>query len=291
MQALHHSATSNHCTLDEMDGLGRQVRNITRTRLRLGSQTTFSPLLFFVPLHTQMLLVDPSIQRAFDRIDCTPTSCGSHHVTFNPGEDVPRHSSPSSTGLPHKIDRPSTTTAPPSTTSSVTTIQQATAARPCHHPRRSMEEYVFEWKRVFTVDGLQHYNYLPSVYSSVLSASILFNQAVILHTGGVPKSRRALERALTLYSMAAKRLFEGCPRHLLMADEYTTTLTCAVLNNTGYLLHQMGEYGGSQLCFTRMNEFLHQLGPSQSIHEKRRRDEFGLNILIFWRPLSGAASA
>jgi hypothetical protein len=25
MQALHHSATSHHCTLDEMDYLGRQV--------------------------------------------------------------------------------------------------------------------------------------------------------------------------------------------------------------------------------------------------------------------------
>jgi hypothetical protein len=233
-----------------------------------------------------MLLVDPSIQRAFDKIDCSPTHCGSHRVTSIPGE-AGREIKPATTTLPHKIDRPTSTSIEPPPASVVT---MSTTTRSTN-TRRSMDEYVFEWKRVFTVDGLQHYNYQPLVYSSVLSASILFNQAVVLHTGGVPTSRRALERALTLYSMAAKRLFEGCPRHLLMEDEYTTTLTCAVLNNTGYLLHQMGEYGGSQLCFTRLNEFLHQLGPSQSIHEKRRRDEFGLNILIFWRPLSGAAAA
>lgn len=234
-----------------------------------------------------MLLVDPSIQRAFDKIDFTPTHCGSHHVASIPGEGSNNASRDlqSSAQRLHKIDRP-----PAATAADATMMMNSTRHRRID-ARRSMDEYVFEWKRVFTVDGLQHYNYRSSVYISILSTSILFNQAVVLHTGGVPMSRRALERALTLYSMAAKQLFDGCPYHLLVADEYTTTLTCAVLNNTGYLLHQMGEYGGSQLCFGRMNEFLHQLGPAQSIHEKRRRDEFGLNILIFWRPLSGAAAA
>jgi hypothetical protein len=103
---------------------------------------------------------------------------------------------------------------------------------PMNHPASNhMDVSLFEWKRVFTIDGLQDYGYNPSMYRCVVSVSVLFNQAIVLHMGGVPTSRRSLERALTLYSMAARRLFDGCSRDLLMVDGYSTTLTCAVLNN------------------------------------------------------------
>lgn len=259
MQALHYSAGTSSL-LDEMDGISHQVR--------LTSPTFLALLTYF-----QMLLVDPTIQRAFDRIDNTPnqhlftTSFDSSHPSrrsFNSGVDNNKK---------HK-----------------STIA-AESSQLGGNSHSGTDECAFQWKRVFSVDGLQCYDFDPAIYASILSASILFNQAIVLHTGGVPSSRRSFERALTMYSMAAKRLFDTRSTALLMANEFTMTLTCAVLNNTGYLLHQMGEHDGSKLCFTRLNEFLHQLPPPHSVQEKQRRDEFGLNILILWNPLSGAAAA
>lgn len=159
--------------------------------------------------------------------------------------------------------------------------------------RLIVEEISFVWTRVISIQQLigTGCQYDQATWFALVKSVVYFNQALILHSGLVQVGKRALERSLTLYSMALKQLFEFCPKDALQCNPYAITLTCAVLNNTGYLLYETGEFECSRLCFTRMNQFLTQLGPPMSTEDRKHREEFGLNVLIFWRPLTAAGAA
>lgn len=162
---------------------------------------------------------------------------------------------------------------------------------------RRREEDAFVCAGVISVEQLiadcstSPLHWTGSTMFSLTQAAIYFNQALLLQIGVAQPSKRAVYRSLTLYSMAMKQLFDHCPPTSLQTRSSTINLTCAVLNNTGYLLFETAEFECSRLCFQRMNLFLNQLGPPLSDEDRYRREEFGLNILLFWKPLTGAGAA
>lgn len=232
MQAMHHSCGGK--TRTELDSFSRQL-----------------------------LLVDPSVQRAFDHIESSGAL-----LSENPMGDDEKDEPPS------KMMKPEN------------------GGKEFEHSNvtQSIDSH-FMWTEVFAIQGLQYLPCGPGVYFSMAMSIILYNEALMLHRGHVFNSRRCLERALTFYSMSGRALLENCPRDTLESHNYTAILCCGILNNTGYLLHQMGDFQASRLCYARMNEFLLRLRPPKSAEEKLQREEFGLNFILFFRSLSTAAAA
>lgn len=127
-------------------------------------------------------------------------------------------------------------------------------------------------------------------------ATDLYNMAVILQQGHVmSRMSNCLERGLVLYSYAGELLWNNLGYTMLMTDRpggaAVSKLYCAVLNNTGYLLHQMGQYSWSQLFFQRLYQFLELLGPAKDAEEQRERDTFQLNVVVLYCTLTTAAAA
>ena len=153
--------------------------------------------------------------------------------------------------------------------------------------------------------------YIPATYDEydshqyvVAVATDLYNLALILHRGQVMhRLSSCLERSLVLYSYAGELLWNHLGYNLLQKPKPQqhrngsnnnaplSHLYCAILNNTGYLLHQMGHYDWSQLFFQRLYQFLELLGPASEDQERRERDAFQLNVVVLYRTLTGAAAA
>ena len=145
----------------------------------------------------------------------------------------------------------------------------------------------------------------------VAVATDLYNLALILHRGHVvDRLSGCLERSLILYTYAGELLWNHLGYNLLQkpkppqqahdhnhhryhdaGDASLSHLYCAILNNTGYLLHQMGYYDWSQLFFERLYQFLELLGPASEEQERRERDDFQLNVVVLYKTLTAAAAA
>lgn len=233
MQALYYSRGSRH---EDMDPLGRQL-----------------------------LLVDPSIQRAFDRMTLSGVVIPSTHWC----------SSDDAAG------------------NAPTIFQQRSEERKRGNgrPRLRSLDIPFIFNEVFSMKMLTEIPCGVLSHYEIAISIVLYNEALILHRGQVTNTRRSLERALTFYGMAGRSLLEKSPRGFLQRHHLTSALCCGILNNMGFILHQVGDFASSQLCFTRLSEFLDTLPPPASEKEEDQRGEFELNIILFYQSLSTAAAA
>jgi hypothetical protein len=201
------------------------------------------------PVSQQLLLLDPSIQRAFDR----------------------------------------------ATTSRDDTVVNSFAAQEKEkqgngRQRSPSLDITFIFNEVVSMDGLKD---LPSanLHYAIAISIILYNEALVLHRGQVKNLSRSLERAVTFYGMASTSLLDNCPWEFIQRHQLTSTLCCGILNNMGFLLHQIGDFYASRKCFARLCEVLEALPPPASEGEQRQRQEFELNFLLLSRSLSTAAAA
>lgn len=160
-----------------------------------------------------------------------------------------------------------------------------------HRPSWIDDPYVFDkmfsWKAPVCPDQDQ---YVVSV------AMDLYNMALILQKGLMNhKMKHCLERALLLYSYAGELLWKNLGMALMrpcrLGATPLSTVYCAVLNNTGYLLHQMGRFDWSQDFFFRLNKALEMSGPVESASEQKDRDNFQLNVIALYGTWAAAASA
>lgn len=191
---------------------------------------------------------------------------------------------------------------PPDFTNDVNVVSPAHSNPTCtpmdtRHPRPSLSKQssntedpclfdkVFEW----TAPLCPNYDHYV-----VALAMDLYNMALILQKGMMnSKMIHCLERSLLLYSYAADLLWKnlGLVRPFHCGTTPLSTVYCAILNNTGYVLHQMGRFDWSQLFFFRLNKVLEMLGPAESVSEQSDRDAFQLNVIALYGTWASAASA
>lgn len=202
----------------------------------------------------QRLLIDPSVQRAFDSIENASLTCPlsefmCSNIVFKYLHD--------------------------------------------HRCTNAFNTSIFLWNEPFCIGNLEQIEFSnkQSSYFGVSAAMVYFNLALLLHKGLVVNSKRQLERALTYYSLAGSVLFRDCPRTELQESSILSVLVCGILNNMGFLLHTIGDMQSSRTSFNILNRFLSELGPPKSPSERTFREEFGLNILSFHLSLSTAAAA
>jgi hypothetical protein len=158
----------------------------------------------------------------------------------------------------------------------------------------TMEQCPYIYLSAFSVTGTAcHY---PFHHVVIAVATDLYNMALVLHRGKVmDRSSLCFQRALVLYSSAGELLWYHLGHNGLLQQSAgvgsLAHLYCALLNNTGYLLHQIGDFGWAQLFFLRLSQFLDMLSPPCDNEEQNERDAFQLNVLVLHRPMTGAASA
>lgn len=206
----------------------------------------------------QLLLVDPSVQRAFDIVDKVVVPC--------------------------KRDDSGTDT------------EDTVVTDCCNDKLYKRQQCVcsdapFVWKEVFSINGIGRELLDDRMYVSIVLSIIYCNEALMLHLGTVANSKRCLERALMFYSMAGRSLLENCPIEVLQMHHFTSTLFCGIMNNLAYVLLQTADYDNSRLCYHRLNDFLMGLGPPANELEQRQREEFGLNFILCFKSMSTAAAA
>jgi hypothetical protein len=215
------------------------------------------------PLAHQLFLIDPSIQRGFDRLS-------------------------RSGGV--GVDSTVCCTASPLTSTNSTTIQQQM------NTKKEQKDFLshdapFMCTDILRMSQIEHLRCDPEMYFCAVFSIVLYNQALVLHRGQVANSLRSLERALTFYSLAGRSLLEPAPSGYIQSHKVLSDLCCAILNNTGYVLHETGDFEYSRLCFMRLRDFLQTLPPTTNEVDRRRREEYELNFVLFYRFLSTAAAA
>jgi hypothetical protein len=150
-------------------------------------------------------------------------------------------------------------------------------------------EVPYIYSEVFSMELLNSHPFC--LQFDVATCVVLYNMAMVLQRGMVPSSHKSLERALMLYSLAGRLLWEKIGSICIRCDKMTSKLYMAILNNTGYLLHELGLFDWSRLFFVRLKEFLSSLAPSLTRDEQKERDEFHLNVILFYRNLTAASAA
>jgi hypothetical protein len=150
-------------------------------------------------------------------------------------------------------------------------------------------EVPYIYPEVFSMELLNSHPYF--LQFDVATCIVLYNMAMVLQRGMVPSSDKSLERALMLYSLAGRLLWEKIGSLRIRCDKQTSQLYMAILNNTGYLLHELGLCDWSRLFFARLKEFLSSLTPSLTRDEQKERDEFHLNVILFHRDMTAASAA
>ncbi|GAX26550.1 hypothetical protein FisN_21Lh016 [Fistulifera solaris] len=119
--------------------------------------------------------------------------------------------------------------------------------------------------------------------------------ALILQQGFMNhKMNRCLERAMVLYNNAGELLWKNLGMALVRSCPMgvsLSTLYCAVLNNTGYLMHQMGRFDYAEIFYYRLNGALEVLEPAESLEEQSDRDALQLNVIVRYGACTAAGSA
>ena len=193
----------------------------------------------------------------------------------------------------HMNIRPDDHPLPPRSSMGVDCDALQTGMAPRNNLRKSSEQDPCLYGQALLLP--QHYQHGFSEYI-VAIATDLYNMALTLQRGLVmSEMSNCMERALVLYSFAGDLLWNNLGYTMLMTDQTgdaaVAKLYCAVLNNTGYLLHQMGQFEWSQLFFQRLYQFLELLGPANTREEQRERDAFQLNVVVLYRTLTTAGAA
>lgn len=155
--------------------------------------------------------------------------------------------------------------------------------------RVSFEEVPYIYPNVFSFSSVRDHAVIHQY--DVATCIGLYNMALCLHRGLVPSTRKSLERALMLYNVAGTLLWERLGSIHIRQNKKTSKLYMAILNNAGYLLHELGLFDWTRLFFVRLKEFLISLGPSANRDEQKERDEFQLNVILFHGNLTTASAA
>lgn len=129
--------------------------------------------------------------------------------------------------------------------------------------------------------------------SIFVMATLLFNNALVLHRNVVKNTNRPIQRAITLYSMATEAMFRSPLLEYLATNRNVSLLAMTILNNFGYALHQTNDYESSRLCFSTLDSILQQLGPPLTDQERDQRTIFASNVFLFYQsgPIPSAAAA
>jgi hypothetical protein len=150
-------------------------------------------------------------------------------------------------------------------------------------------EVPYLYSEVFSMEVLN--NHPLCLQFDVATSVVLYNMALVLQRGMVPHSHKSLEQALMLYSLAGRLLWEKVGPLHIQCDKMTSKMYMAIMNNTGYVLHELGLFDWSRLFFVRLKEFLRSLAPSATRAEQKERDEFHLNVIVFYRSATAAPAA
>jgi hypothetical protein len=159
-----------------------------------------------------------------------------------------------------------------------------------HRFARTEDPYIFD--KIFRWQAPE----CPSYDQFVVYLAIdFFNMALILQKGFMNhRMSRCLERAMVLYNYAGELLWRNLGMTLVRSCPWgvsLSTLYCAVLNNTGYLMHQMGHFDWSELFYYRLHGVLEVLEPAESLEEQSDRDALQLNVLVRYGACTAAGSA
>jgi hypothetical protein len=159
-----------------------------------------------------------------------------------------------------------------------------------HRFAKTEDPYIFDKIFRWKAPECPHYE-----HCIVYLAMTFFNMALILQKGFMNHNMRScLERAMVLYNYAGELLWRNLGMALIRSCPWgvsLSTLYCAVLNNTGYLMHQMGRYDWSEIFYYRLNGALEVLEPAESLEEQSDRDTLQLNVIVRYGACTAAASA
>lgn len=191
----------------------------------------------------QLLLIDPSVQRAYDRLDtcALPTPLTDYQLRL----------------VLDNLRRMSERAMSPN------------------------DDTSFMWSELFSMSGPAGVS-PPKTLFSLAMAVVTFNQGLLLHSGQVCGTRRRLERALSFYNMAIRWYFDLSDPVILASQVFSSSLGCAILNNAAYILYQLGDFTSSRALFFRLNNLLMDLGPPSTAAERCRREELTMNVLLFY---------
>ena len=205
----------------------------------------------------QLLMVDPSVQRAFDK-----ASLAAPAVRFDKRDLT--------------LENPN----------DISESGKQNVQLPCSYP---LGPFIFS--QVASLNEMPKLQCRKNIKYAIAMSTTFYNEALLLHLGQVPTSRKCLERALTFYSMAGNALLQNCPSDFIASHKLSSRLYSGILNNKGIILHEMGDFDASRFCFAYLNQFLGMLAAPATEAEKRERKEFALNCLLFDQSFFTASAA
>jgi len=263
-------------------GQGDEAFEMFHASLQVMLRTTGKTTAQMDPAACQVLGLHDVVQRALSKDQLLRDRCQLEESLRN--QDVQHHNQGNSLGQ-HPV--------PPLTSMDVdcdglsnTSLHQLRFAN-------SSEQDPCLYNRVFRHPSTYNHDFQQYV---VAIATDLYNMGLVLQRGHVlSRMSNCMERAIVLYSFAGELLWNHLGYTMLITDREggagLSKLYCGILNNTGYLLHQIGQFDLSQVFFQRLYQFLELLGPARDNDEQQERDTFQLNVVVLYRTLTTAGAA
>lgn len=150
------------------------------------------------------------------------------------------------------------------------------------------------WTELFLMAPQQEAASQPEANRSIFPLAMavaIFNQGLMLHCGEVQGTRRRLQRALEFYNLADRWYFDVCGQEALAAHDHRNIVGCAILNNAGFVMYQLGDARASESFFARLSVLLLGLDPPNTEAEQASREELVLNVILFFHTPGTAPAA